>query len=230
MVRRINLIPAGDRRRTQADTGLLIAVVVAMLAVGAMGATYFRTSGQLADYQAELAELQTQNAQVQAQLTSLASYGTLEQQRQQAQAVAQHVYEHRTLISEVLGDISLVVPENVWFANLTVKAPTIPTASTETTPTAAPGAAPVVAQTPGAPGAPPAAGNLSIDATTYSFEDVSRLLVRLQQVPSLKDVALSTAGAEGDTDNKSTTVQASVINARPLSSPLPIALVEVEGQ
>ena len=172
MVRRINLIPPGDRRRTQTDLGLLIAVVVAMLAVGAMGVMYFRTSGQLAESETQLAELQSQNIQVQAQLTSLAAYGELEQQRQQAQAVAQHVYQHRTLISEVLGDISLVVPDNVWFGNLSVKAPPIPTASTETTPTAAPStsasaaavsganaaaaAGTVAAQpAPGAAGAPP---------------------------------------------------------------------------
>ena len=52
--------------------------------------------------------------------------------------------------------------------------------------------------------------------------------MRLQQVPSLKKVALSSAESDAETDTKSTSIQASVINARPLSSPLPIALVEVE--
>ncbi len=81
----------------------------------------------------------------------------------------------------------------------------------------------------GATGAPEAAGKLSIAASTNTFEDVSRFLVRLQQVPSLKEITLSKAETE-DSDVKNTTVEASVINAQPLNSPLPIAFLEVQGQ
>lgn len=235
MARRINLLPPSERRRTQTDVGLLLSVVVAMMAIGIMGMTYFHSSGQLADKQAELAQLQTQNRQLQTQLTALAPYRTLEEQKKQAELVAQHVYEHRTLVSEVMGDISLVVPENVWFSKLTVQAPAIPgTGVTSGASGAAPGAAATVASTAPAPragvaGAPEAAGKLSIAAATHTFEDVSRFLVRLQQVPSLKEITLSKAETE-DANVKNTTVEASVINAQPLNSPLPIAFLEVQGQ
>ena len=79
MVRRINLVPAGERRRTQTDLGLLAVVVVAMVAVGFMAMTYFSTSGQLSERDTQLAELQMQNQQLQSQLTSLAGYSTLEE-------------------------------------------------------------------------------------------------------------------------------------------------------
>lgn len=230
MARRINLLPPNERRRTQTDLGLLLAVVVAMLAIGMIGMTYFRYSGQLSDKQAELAQLQTQNRQLQSQLTALAPYRTLEEQKKQAELVAQHVFEHRTLVSEVMGDISLVVPDNVWFSKLTVQAPQIPGAGapsgTGATATAS------TAPTPGSgvAGAPEAAGKLSIEASTHTFEDVSRFLVRLQQVPSLKEITLSKAETPEDENVKKTTIQASVINAQPLNSPLPIAFLEVQGQ
>jgi hypothetical protein len=63
--------------------------------------------------------------------------------------------------------------------------------------------------------------------------------VRLQQVPSLKEISLTkaagaTSGAAGtstgDVNTKTMTVEATVINAQPLNTSLPIALTEVQGQ
>jgi Tfp pilus assembly protein PilN len=233
MIRRMNLVPAGERRRTQTDLGVLGMIVAAIMAVGVMGLVYFTTSGQLSEKQTQLAEIQMQNTQLQAQAASLAAYGSLAEQKKQAEAVAQQVYQQRTLVSEVLGDVSLVVPDNVWFSKMTVTAPAI-AAPSATGGAAAPAAAAAAA-------AQGAVGKLSIAATTYSFEDVSRLLVRLQQVPSLKDVTLTSAqGATTATTSTSTTgsqsgskaavVEAGVINAQPLSATLPISLTEVQGQ
>jgi Tfp pilus assembly protein PilN len=235
VVRRINLVPAGERRRTQTDLGLLALVGVIMVAVGLMAVTYFNTSGQLSERDTQLAELQMQNQQLQSQLTSLAGYSTLEDQKKQAQTVAEQVYQQRTLVSEVLGDVSLVVPDNVWFTKMVVSAPAIqgPGAGSASAGSAA---APAKAGTPAAAG-----GKLTIEGTTYSFVDVSRLLVRLQQVPSLKEISLTraagaTSSASGTTTGSTTTktktmtVEATVINAQPLNTSLPIALTEVQGQ
>ena len=118
MVRRINLVPQSERRRTQTDVGLLVAVVVGVVIVGAMLFTYFQARGELSDQEAQLAELQTQIAQVQAQLGALAAYEQLQNEVVATETIAQQIYAGRTLFSEVLGDISLVIPENVWIADL----------------------------------------------------------------------------------------------------------------
>jgi Tfp pilus assembly protein PilN len=236
VVRRINLVPAGERRRTQTDLGLLAVVGIAMVAIGLMAVTYFNTSGQLSEKDTQLAELQMQNQQLQSRLTSLAGYSTLQEQKKQAQTVAEQVYQQRTLVSEVLGDISLVVPDNVWFTKIAITAPPIqgPEAGAAGAGSAA---APVKAGAPAVTGG----GKLSIEGTTFSFEDVSRLLVRLQQVPSLKEISLTkaagatsgTSGTSAESTTKKTktmTVEATVINAQPLNTSLPIALTEVQGQ
>jgi Tfp pilus assembly protein PilN len=163
MVRRMNLVPAGERRRTQTDLGVLGMVVAGIMAVGVMGLLYFTASGQLSEKQTQLAEIQMQNTQLQAQAASLAAYGSLAEQKKQAEAVAQQVYQQRTLVSEVLGDVSLVVPDNVWFSKMTVTAPAI-AAPSGTGAAAAPAAAAAAA-------AQGAVGKLSIAATTYSFDD-----------------------------------------------------------
>ena len=216
MVRRINLVPQSERRRTQTDVGLLVAVAVGVLIVGAMLFTYFQARGELSDQEAQLAELQTQIAQVQAQLGALAAYEQLQNQVVATETVAQQIYAGRTLFSEVLGDVSLVIPENVWIADLAMNAPV---AATETPAggTAAP--------------AEGALGSLSIStAHTYTFEDVAQAIVRLQLVPSLSDVTLVSTSSvdENNVPVKQFGVTAALANTQPSDTPLPISQVGVE--
>jgi Tfp pilus assembly protein PilN len=214
MMRRINLVPSGERRRTQTDIGLLLMVVIGGVIVIAMLFSYFQTRGQLSDREAELAQLQTQIATVTAQLGSLAAYEQLQNQVTQTETVAQQIYAGRVLFSEVLGDLSLVMPENVWIADLSLTAP------------AAASAAPA-----GGAAATGALGTFSItDAGTYTFEDVARAIVRLQQVPSLSGVALTAASSSVDNavNVKKFGATASLVNTQPSDTPLPISQVGVQ--
>ncbi|MCL4368028.1 MAG: coiled-coil domain-containing protein [Actinobacteria bacterium] len=214
MVRRINLVPQAERRRTQTDIGLVVAIVIGVVIVGAILFSYFQTHGQLSDRQAQLAQVQTQIAQVQAQLGTLAQYEQLQNEVTQTETVAQQIYAGRTLFSEVLGDISLVIPENVWIADLNLNAPVAGTAKTG-----------------GAAAAAGAQGSLSIgSANTYTFEDVARAIVRLQQVPSLSGVTLTQTNSVVVNTVKVKTfgVTATLVNTQPTDTPLPISQVGVQ--
>jgi Tfp pilus assembly protein PilN len=111
----------------------------------------------------------------------------------------------------------LVVPENVWFQTLKLTALDPQTGSEEKA------------------GTTSASDNrIVIEGETYSFEDVSRLVVRLQLVPSLADVELTSAsdareGGDSTLQIKGFAIGASVINQQPATA-LPLTEVEVEVQ
>ena len=70
MAGRINLVPAQERKRSKTDVGLLLLVVAAIVVLGGIAYAYYHYSSTLSDKEAELADIQAQNQQVQAQLAS----------------------------------------------------------------------------------------------------------------------------------------------------------------
>ena len=77
-------------------------------------------------------------------------------------------------------------------------------------------------------------GTISISGKTFSFEDVSRLIVRLQLIPALKNVTLTSADetqqAVGSQPSvKDFTISATVVQPE-LPGALPLTDVEVQGQ
>jgi Tfp pilus assembly protein PilN len=219
VVRRINLVPVGERARTKTDVGMLLLIVAGVLALAGIAFSYYAFNNQLSSKQDELAQLQNENAQIMAQLASLAEFDALAQKTAETEALVQTVYVGRTLVSQVLGDISLVIPDNAWFTGLTVDAP--------------------VTTGPVDPAAPAAAGSttgsVTIQGNTYSFEDVATFLVRMELVPGLIDINLSSAAAAAGVVDARKTVKSfgvgtGLVNTQDPTTPLPLTQVEVNGQ
>jgi Tfp pilus assembly protein PilN len=213
MARRINLVPRSERPRTRTDWGLLSMVGLFIVVIFGVGFGYYLFSNVLDERKQELADLQMQTAALEQQVAALQQYEQLAAKRQNVQSVVQNIYSGRTLLSGVLDAVSLVVPENAWFQTLALTA-------------SDPGA------TAGAKGN--AAGKINIQGKTYSFEDISRLIVRLQLIPSLSGVELSSANqaqeaGDGQLELKGFSIGASVQNKEP-ASVLPLTEVEVQAQ
>lgn len=213
MVRRINLVPVAERARTKTDVGALALIIVGVIVLAGIGFSYYYFSNQLSTKKDELAQLQAENAQVQAELASLAGFDALAQKKDQAQAVVQSLYVGRTLVSQVLGDFSLVIPDNAWLNSLSVDAP-------------------VSAVAGAVNGGAASAGKVDIQGNTYSFEDVATFLVRLGLVPGFVDVNLAsaTSAAGGSDPNKTVknfSVGAGLVNTQDPAAPLPLTLIGV---
>lgn len=223
MVNRINLVPSEQQRRSTASGGLILLMIIAVIVVAGMVLSYLYFSGQLSDKEAELADLQAQNQQLEAQLASLAHYQDLDQRRQTLEGLVTTVYAGRTLVSEILGDLSLVIPENVWLTSLTATAADPPAAFAANAQPPG-GAAPVASQ-----------GALALIGNTYSFEDVATFLVRLEQIKAVGEVTLNGAGTpNGNVDPakkvRGFTVQSEIHNTQAPTTQLPVSQVEVEAQ
>jgi Tfp pilus assembly protein PilN len=216
MARRINLIPRSERPRTRTDWGLLAMVGMFIIVIFALGFGYYTFSNVLDQRKQDLADLQVQTAALEQQVEALRQYELLSNQRENIQAVVQSIYTNRTLLSDVLDAVSLVVPENAWFQSLDLTAsdPAVADATLATSDVAA--------------------GKISIEGQTYSFEDVSRLIVRLQLIPSLTDVQLTSASQTQKADGsqlaiKGFSIGAAVVNSEPAGA-LPLTDVEVQAQ
>lgn len=213
MVRRINLVPVAERARTKTDVGALALIIVGVIVLAGIGFSYYYFSNQLSTKKDELAQLQAENAQVQAELASLAGFDALAQKEKEAQKLVQSLYAGRTLVSQVLGDFSLVIPDNAWLNNLSVDAP-------------------VSAVAGAVNGGAASAGKVGIQGNTYSFEDVATFLVRLELMPGFVDVNLAsaTSAAGGSDPNKTVknfSVGAGLVNTQDPTTPLPLTLIEV---
>ena len=202
MARRINLVPTSERARTTTNLGMLGLVAAAIVVLFAIGLGYYLFTNTLDERKNELETLRLETQALQAQAAALKKYDTLASDRKYAEATVEQIYAGRTLVSDFLNSLSLVVPENVWFTQLSVQ-------------TADPG-------TEGGSGA------LTLAGSTYSFEDVAQLLVRLRLIPSLGNIDLQSATGAAGSDVKSFSLGASLA---PPSEPqvLPVSQVEVEG-
>ncbi len=218
MAQRINLVPQGERARTVTNVGALALIVVSVLVVFALGLSYYLLSTSRSSLQEDLTSLEGERQRLEVQVAALASYQDLARQRSNLELVVQSVYAGRTLVSEFLSDLSLVLPENVWLANISLSA-------------ADPAGAFAAA---GASGVE-VAGTFSTDGFTYSFPDVALLLVRLQLVESLRSITLKQAGgAEGGSVDPTKKVRrfsiaGGIVNVQAPDEPLPVSKVEVEG-
>jgi Tfp pilus assembly protein PilN len=218
VVRRINLVPSSERARTKTDVGVLLLIIVGVVVLAGIAFSYYSFNNQLSSKQDELAQLQGENAQIVAQLASLAEFDALAQKKKDTETLIQALYAGRTLVSQVLGDMSLVVPDNAWFTSLTVNAPVK-----------------TIGGDPAAPGAGDSAGSVDIQGNTYSFEDVATFLVRMELVPGLVDINLSSAtsassGFDPKKTVKSFSISGGLVNTQDPTASLPLTQVQVNGQ
>ena len=179
-MRAINLLPKDDARRGGPQKTQWLAIVPAVVAVllaALLSAAFLSASGKVKDRQAELASLEevlhaipTPNASKVQSQTALAA------DKQARVTALSAALSRRVSWDRVLRELSLVLPDDVWLATLTAKAPV-------------PSSSPVAPVAP-APGATVAATQFTLDGFTYSHAAVARLLSRLAVVPDLVNVQL----------------------------------------
>jgi len=213
LARRINLVPASERARTTTNFGMLGLVAGVIIVLFALGLTYYLLGNTLDDRERELADVRQQRELVESQAATLAQYEVLAARRARMEQVVQAVYAGRTLVTDVLDGVSLVVPEEVWFQSLNLSA-----------------AEPTAVIASGGGSQATEGGRLSIEGSTYTFEDVAQFLVRLQLIKAFADVDLGAAGDASETGKtKSFSIDALITNTQDPEAPLPVSQVEVEG-
>jgi Tfp pilus assembly protein PilN len=175
-VRAINLLPRDDARGPQKRQWIvLVPVVLAVLLAALLSATFLSASGTVKDKQSELATLQDELQAIPTPDASRVKTQTALAADKQARVTAlSGALSRRVAWDRIFRELSLVLPNDVWLATISAKAP-VPSSSA---------AAPAPASTS------VAATQFTIDGSTYSHAAVARLLTRLAVVPDLVNVQL----------------------------------------
>jgi Tfp pilus assembly protein PilN len=124
-MRPVNLIPAEDRRGSQAPmrTGplpyLLVGVLVAVLA----GVTALVLTGnQIADSKEEVAQLQREDAAAEARAQRLVAFTQFETLHEQRLATIASLADSRFDWERVMRELSLILPDDAWLVSLNATA------------------------------------------------------------------------------------------------------------
>jgi Tfp pilus assembly protein PilN len=178
-VRAINLLPREDARRGRQKTQwiVLVPVVGAVLLTAVLSFTFLSASGKVKDKQAELATLQdTLHAIPTPDASKVKSQSALASDKQVRVTALSAALSRRVAWDRIFRELSLVLPDDVWLATLSAKAPVSSSVP--------------AAPAPAAAGTTVAATQVTLDGYTYSHPAVARLLSRLAVVPDLVNVQL----------------------------------------
>jgi Tfp pilus assembly protein PilN len=121
-MRPVNLIPREDRpgERRPMRGGPLAYIVVGALVAALLGITVLVVTGnQISDSKAEITQLETEKAAVDARAQALDAYTQFHNVREQRLATVASLADSRFDWERVMRELALVLPGNVWLTNLT---------------------------------------------------------------------------------------------------------------
>lgn len=191
---RINLLPPEilERQRTRRRT--IATIVVGVIVLVAIGAFYFLQVARLGRIEDDITEQEARNAALQAQIAELQDIAALEQEIVRTRELLNGLLSDRVLWSGVLGDISLVIPSELWLEGLTGQVGTATADATGTVPTT----------TTDVPGGQGIVGQISFNGQAFSHRVVALWLSRLEDVRGFVNPWLSSSTKTG---SEETTVE-----------------------
>lgn len=203
MMRRIDLLPPSYRQRRRERSSLLIAGVAIALVVLLLLGWWFWLGLRVNDAEAELAEIQAANAQLDAEIQELQRFVVLQNEVDAKRAALQTVMTGDIDWPGTLAEIAMVIPSEVWLTNLTASAGVTEGATqvpTETSPI------PISDQEP--------FGRIQFQGSSLSMAGVAKWMVRLEGVESffatyLQNATETTSPTGGTIFTFGTTIQMS---------------------
>ncbi len=177
-MKRFNLLPPEQRVKASRDRGMLYAILGLVVLVLALGAVYLQQNGVVNDRQAELDRLNAENQIVQAQLAELQPYADIHNLRTAMTETAVNIYDARVPWSNIVEEVSLVIPENVRLQTMNcivppemLPGPAQPETTADSTPTV----------------------DVTFTGDTYTHKDVAEFMTRLGLIPQLTNIQLATS-------------------------------------
>jgi len=213
-MRAVNLLPR-DLQHAKSirneDPAVVVGSALGVVVMIAVGAAFFNAHSHANAQQKRLTEARLELAQLaqktrpqhttprpQVPITPIVPPPAVTGQEATWLSAVSSVLSQRIAWDRVLREVSLVIPDDVTLASLTMTAPTSVAA----------------AAVPGAAAAPPSQGFV-ISGSAYSYDSVARLLSRLALVPDLTGVTLTgsnqgtggTGSSTGSSDSAGGAVQ-----------------------
>ena len=197
-MKRFNLLPPDERTKVSRDRGRVYAVLGLVVIILGLGAVYFQQRSVLSSTEAELEQVNGELAVVQQEVAALQPYAAINALRTGMTQTAEEIYDSRIPFSNIMEEISLVIPENVRLQDVscTVPAPMLPGANQQAT-----AAATTDASQP----------DITFSGETYSHKDVAEFMTRLGLIPQLTDIKLTSSTESTGTSAESGSPAASTV-------------------
>jgi Tfp pilus assembly protein PilN len=176
-MKRINLLPSGEREKASREQGLAYALLGLVVLIVALGAVYLMFNRQVATKQDQVNDLQAQIQQVNAQVAELNWAQVLQTQRTAMMTTATQLYVSRVDWSNILEELSLVIPDQVALTDLTAQVPAAMLPS-------------VGGGTSGATTGTVAGADITLVGRADSHVSVASFMTRLGLMPQLTNVQL----------------------------------------
>jgi Tfp pilus assembly protein PilN len=121
-MKRIDLLPQryAEQRRQRRNLGLV--VVAGLVALLLLIGFWFMLGLQIGSAEDDLAEVQSRNATLEAQIAELQRFARLEQEVQAKRQALQTIMQGDVDWSSILTEVAMVVPGEIWLTNLTASA------------------------------------------------------------------------------------------------------------
>jgi Tfp pilus assembly protein PilN len=180
-MRAVNLLPrdAAKTNTRQMNVPLVTGVVAAVIVTAVLAAGFLHEAANVAHKRTALDAARAQLALIPAPAPTLSTSSTLAGEQTQRVTALQSALIGRIAWDNVLREISLVLPDDVWLSGLTLQAPAVASVT------------PVEGSVPTAPTASTATStDLTMSGSAFSHQGVARLLSRLALVPDLENVTL----------------------------------------
>jgi type IV pilus assembly protein PilN len=205
---RINLLPAEERAKAAREQGLALVGLGLLVLVIALGAVYLVESRRVSSKQDEVTQVKAQIDQANRQVAELKPYETLAQQTATMKGTAVAIYDSRVGWSNILEEVSLVIPDNV---SLFKMVGTVPPTMQAGVGGSAEGSA---STTPG----------LQFQGNAWNYQDIAEFMTRLGLLPQLKDIRLEFATKVSSGEGAPETIEFTIdANLRPFQTPVPLA-------
>jgi Tfp pilus assembly protein PilN len=121
-MRPVNLIPPEQRRGDQAPAraGAASYILIAVLFAGLFAVSgYVLVGNDVKSKEAELAALETERAEAEARASALANFADFQTMKDARVQTVTSLAQSRFDWERVMRELSLVIPETVWFTNVT---------------------------------------------------------------------------------------------------------------
>jgi Tfp pilus assembly protein PilN len=209
---RINLLPPEERSRAAREQGLLLAIIGLVLLVVVLGAVYFMSFRQVNAKQTQINDVSAQIDVANVQLAQLKPYQAMQVQRQAMTLTAGQILNARVIMSNILEEVSLLVPSGMALQGMTVTVPAYMTAGS--------------VDSAGAGASTALGADISLSGTAnassvYAANDlVATLLTQLGLMPQIMNIKLTSAVATNGNVPVNFTITA---NLRPFATTPPLA-------
>lgn len=120
---RINLLPPAERVKASREQGIAYALLALVAIIVVLGVVYVLEHNKIAAKQSTLDATTSQVDQINAQIAALQPYETLQGTASAMSDMAAQVADARVDWASILGELSLVIPDNVQLTSFSATVP-----------------------------------------------------------------------------------------------------------